>query len=113
MSKEISAPEEVIDKEKFERYAMGNLITPELFYVEEMIQGEYTKMTPAEKMEFHEGVKAAKAYQKATGSCVPWEQICGEAIHKRYRCILTELVCQIMESGSTPQVMVGKGGVTM
>ena len=108
MSKEFSTPEDitqtVVDEEAFGGYAVETLITPELFYTEDMVKAEYDKMSSAEKIKFQEGVKAAEAYQKAYGHCAPWEYICGELIHKRYKCIPQELVKQIMESGSKTQM---------
>ena len=100
MSKEFSTPEDitqaVVDEEAFGGYAVETLITPELFYTEDMVKAEYDKMSSAEKIEFWEGVKAVEAYQKAYGHCAPWEYICGELIHKRYKCIPQELVKQIV-----------------
>ena len=76
MSKEFSTPEDitqtVIDEEAFSGYAVETLITPELFYTEDMVKAEYNKMSSAEKIEFQEGVKASEAYQKAYGHCAPW-----------------------------------------
>ena len=56
MSKEFSTPEDinqtVIDEEAFSGYAVETLITPELFYTEDMVKAEYDKMSSAEKIEF-------------------------------------------------------------
>ena len=68
-------------------------------------------MTPAEKIEFREGVKAAEAYQKAHRHCAPWEYICGELIHHQYKRIPQELVKQIIEGGSKTSLVQGEGGV--
>ena len=80
MSKEFSTPEDitqtVVDEEAFGGYTVETLVTPELFYTEDMVKAEYDKMFSAEKTEFQEGVKAAEAYQKAYGHCAPWEYTC-------------------------------------
>ena len=56
MSKEFSTPEDitqtVVDEEAFGGYAVETLITPELFYTEDMVKAEYDKMSSAEKIEF-------------------------------------------------------------
>ena len=115
MSKEFSTPEDitqtVVDKEAFGGYMVETLITPELFYTEDMVKAEYDKMSSAEKTKFQEGVKAAKAYQKAYRHCAPWDYICGELIHRRYKRIPQELVKQIMDSGSKTQMEKDKEGV--
>ena len=52
----------MVDEEAFGGYAVETLITPELFYTEDIVKAEYDKMSSAEKTEFQEGVKAAEAY---------------------------------------------------
>ena len=56
MSKEFSTPEDitqtVVDEEAFGGYAVETLITPELFYTEDMVKAEYDKMSSAEKIKF-------------------------------------------------------------
>ena len=56
MSKEFSTPEDitqtVVDEEAFGGYAVESLITPELFYTEDMVKAEYDKMSSAEKTKF-------------------------------------------------------------
>ena len=56
MSQEFSSPEDitqtVVDEEAFGGYAVETLITPELFYTEDMVKAEYNKMSSAEKTEF-------------------------------------------------------------
>ena len=54
MSGEFSTPENitqtVVDEETFGGYTVATLITPELFYTEDMV--EYDKMSSAEKIKF-------------------------------------------------------------